>query len=124
MKYKTSELAGGLLDAAVAKAEGLEWAPNALDGTMREGILVIDHPAGPEDVFLPSSSWAHGGPIIERELIELTNTENGWYAAVNPWAYYRKSVIVAEAPDGEAETPLVAAMRAFVSAKLGAEVDL
>ena len=122
MKYKTSELAGGLLDAAVAQAMGFPYysiqpvSPET--GKVTCWLKIV------ESRFSPSNLWEQGGPIIERERIELTNTENGWYAAVNPWAYYHKSVIGAEAPDGEAETPLMAAMRAFVGWKIGADVVL
>ena len=63
MKYKTSELMGGLLDAAVAKAIGLDSAMAAdMFGLGCPNFL---------DRFTPSTSWLHGGPIIEREFILL-----------------------------------------------------
>jgi hypothetical protein len=70
MKYKTSELSGDFLDAAVSMAEGR-------DGTRRvqASILKKDGTWVPTEViaegppFHPSTSWEHGGPIIERENI-------------------------------------------------------
>lgn len=73
-------------------------------------------------LWRPSTDWAQGGPIIETNLIEITNTNNGWYAAVNPWSYNSKRVITADPPDAEAQTPLIAAMRAYVASKFGVEV--
>jgi hypothetical protein len=64
MKHKVAELDGTFLDAAVAKAEGMtvEIADSACyvikNGTRLTG-------------FAPSISWLHGGPIIERENIDL-----------------------------------------------------
>ena len=119
MKHKTSELTGALLDAAAGKAADLIGEVRDWGG---KGLMVFQLASGLP--FRASTDWSVGGPIIERELIELTNTEKGWYAAVNPWAYYRKSVIVADPPDAEAPTPLIAAMRAFVASKFGDEVEL
>ena len=61
--------------------------------------------------------WAQGGPIIERERIDL-NYDPGEKMWTAHWF-------------GEAEytvywglTPLIAAMRCFVASKLGDEVDV
>ena len=122
MKYKTSELTGDLLDAAVAKAMGWEALP---DGTWRDhaNTRYVDGGA--------STDWNVGGPIIERERIALMESCGLWDAAVNGCCDTEGSIMSWRATDhaacGEAEdapTPLVAAMRAFVKAKLGKEVDL
>ena len=75
--------------------------------------------------FCPSSEWVHGGPIIDREGIAVVpvcgamfhrdtfRTENTKY-----WA----ARLGGSGANGL--TPLVAAMRVFVGAKIGAEVDL
>jgi hypothetical protein len=100
-KHKVSELDGALLDAAVAKALG---GPSGSSGDGR-------------DRFQPSSHWRDGGPIIEREAISLDPDYETPAGAV--W--------MARCGDGEwikGPTPLIAAMRAFVSAKLGEEVEL
>ena len=126
MIYKTSELTGALLDSAVAKAEGMifkvvdqkVWG----DGS---GITIVSGSPACQvghDYFEPSSSWAQGGPIIEREGIELWKWtgDDGTY-----WCAHVGGRRV-DTADKESlgETPLVAAMRAIVTAKLGAEVDL
>lgn len=114
MKYKTSELTGALLDAAVAKADG--WAPSKTSPEIwlpPKGVRV----QGPRHVgfdgvhgFRPSDHWEHGGPIIERERIDITAHGNGWSAGYGQAEY--------------GPTPLIAAMRAFCCAKLGDEIDL
>jgi len=93
---KTSELQGFALDWAVAKCE---------DAWVRDG----------EDDDCPeySTSWAQGGPIIEREKITLEWTGEGWNAYIRHDDEY---------PDGP--TPLIAAMRCYVASKLGDEVEI
>jgi hypothetical protein len=66
--------------------------------------------------FSPSTDWACGGPIIEREQIQIDpltrHREPGdWSAQV--WLPYRRA---------QGETPLIAAMRAYVASKFGNEV--
>ena len=70
--------------------------------------------------------WAQGGPIIEREMIQLTprcmvNPLHGWAAAFrsfdeddNVYALHRM----------RGKTPLIAAMRCYVASKLGGTVDI
>ncbi len=120
LKHKVSELEGADLDAAVALAEGYQlhyvkggscWA---FDGRRFIGYIAGDNVPGWE----PSRSWQHGGPIIERERINLSHikcaTEPKEWVAVKykgmPWV------------DGP--TALIAAMRAYVSSKFGPEVEL
>jgi hypothetical protein len=118
--YKTSELEGALLDAAVAKTEGFPsfWIDLGDDG--REQACVLG-PARAQDArfdWCPSADWSQGGPIIERERIDL------WHEAdadtgVSEWE--------AQAPGSPymvAATPLIAAMRAYVASKLGETVEL
>lgn len=110
MQHRVAVLTGALLDAAVAKAEGIEieWK------TVSPPI-----PAGPRY----SSDWARGGPIIERERLSVMSSEleGDWIGVEfddedrHP---YREPVSVRGA------TPLVAAMRTYVAAKLGEEVEL
>ena len=89
------------LDMAVAKAMFLH-------GTARSMVLA--------DVKPYSTDWAHGGPIIEREGIELRKSygddgeRDGWTAQA--WAH--NTTIFEHGP-----TPLIAAMRCFVSCSLG-----
>ena len=102
MKYKTSELVGEALNQAVANASA-EAA----------GVISYADYCG---------MWEYGGPIIEREGIEL------WKWKGDDGAYWCAHVggrrIDSADKESIGDTPLVAAMRAFVTAKLGAEVDL
>ena len=130
MKHKVSELEGALLDAAVAKAEGWErgvydqlddWArpdPSGMWWIERGKFLIREL-----DRWHPSESWAHAGPIIERERIEVSPMPGRWCATPpGPpaddgagWHLHRHSY---------GDTPLIAAMRAYVASRFGDEVDL
>jgi hypothetical protein len=59
--------------------------------------------------WCPTIDWSSGGPIIERERIALQSPNNkGWYA--------RDYLFETHA---SGPTPLIAAMRCYVSSKLG-----
>ena len=57
--HSESELSGVLLDAAVAKALGLEFELQGSKVMARFG----DRPA----IYSPSTDWAWGGPIVDGE---------------------------------------------------------
>jgi hypothetical protein len=128
MKHRTSDLSGALLDAAVAKAEGMHF--EILDlGIPESGRSLVCHAAEGDDFgarlqqFLPSTMWHLGGPIIEREGIALVRDGGMWDAHVG--GYYCHDDGVASIHDFEmGSTPLIAAMRAYVGSKLGPEVEL
>jgi hypothetical protein len=112
-KHKVSELEGALLDAAVAKAEGLPVHPGP-------GRYLV---AAPIDTvwahqFHPSTDWRDGGPIIERERIAVSPGMSGdWWA--------RGPTMIDRMPkDSRGPTPLIAAMRSYVALRLGGEVEL
>ena len=107
MKLKTSDLTATALDWAVAKAEVQEPVGSFLDG-------VVAHPD--YNKFYPSTNWLQGGPIIERERISISTEENGWSANITT-----ASTGIAL---GFGPTPLVAAMRCYVSSRLGYEVEI
>ena len=91
MKMQTSELQGSALDWAVARLECFDngdWMPDYC------------------------TDWAAGGPIIEREHIELEWSGQDWIAVTRA--------------DEEffGFTPLIAAMRCYVASKLGDEVEI
>ena len=100
---KTSELTGAALDWAVSKCEGNEI-------NIRKGSLWI-----PKECY--STDWAQGGPIIEREAIQLTPDE---YAGT--WAAYMTNA--GEPYEATGPTPLIAAMRCYVASKLGDEIEI
>lgn len=112
MKYKTTDLTGALLDAAVAKAD----APR-LDAAIP--VILGGNPFN----YSPSADWAQGGHIIERErigVLPMTNSGD-WHAGYEPLTENEFDWGGASACG---PTPLIAAMRAFVAHKLGDEVEL
>ena len=104
---KTSELQGAALDWAVAKCEGLDI--RRLSGGE---LLLADG-----DFWFPSTDWAQGGPLIERELIAVRFICEGRWESW--WSGWPKSFQVVYGP-----TPLIAAMRCYVASKLGDEVEV
>jgi hypothetical protein len=131
MKHKVSELQGVRLDAAVAKAEGHDLAKGfTLEGGGEYGPARLSIAGIGE--FAPSANWSQGGPIIERERItilapdeRLDQLEGG----LAIWDWTAAKYLVGD-DENEAEfeqegpTPLISAMRAYVSSKFGEEVDL
>jgi hypothetical protein len=107
---KTSELTGAALDWAVARCLYPEWWDGMyeMDGTYRD-LLMDDG-----EYFNPSTNWAQGGEIIERECICIFTT-----MGVHWWAKIDDNGIEFQADD-----PLTAAMRCYVASELGDEVDV
>ena len=99
---KTNELIGAALDWAVAKCEGEEV--RLIKGQLE--TLWTDNG------YKPSTNWAQGGPIIEREKITIEWTGEDWMG------YIRHD------EEFFGPTPLVAAMRCYVASKLGDEVEI
>jgi hypothetical protein len=67
--------------------------------------------------YEPSSKWGWGGPIIEREELTLSCHWQRPYA-VKVLADEKRVV------QGNGPTPLIAAMRCYVAAHLGDEVEV
>ena len=104
---KTSELTGAALDWAVAKCEGFDYFNH-------QNLARITTSA---HSWNPSSNWAQGGPIIEREEISVNWANGQWQAhTVNEQDEYEQ---IEYGP-----TPLIAAMRCYVASKLGNTVDV
>jgi hypothetical protein len=136
MKIKTSELQGPALDWAVGVAQGdtvyrlrvcrpagwcLEDDPEGSQWAVHAQVPKVDWYA--DYKYNPSQSWLLGGPIIEREWIELVpwpneSDENRRWRATQ----YDSTDGILNSPFGP--TPLIAAMRCFVASKLGDEVDV
>lgn len=106
MKIKTSELTGAALDWAVAIAEGWEAAKE--QDAKGEYLWLYKGSRGMNPKHYHPTQWSIGGPIIEREGIALLPT---WTAEMPGFS--------ADGP-----TPLIAAMRCYVTFKLGAEVEV
>jgi len=108
---KTSELTKAVLNWAVAKCEGAtdEWHTDK--PFFWDGVPCVRE-AGHDVEYTPSTDWAQGGPIIEREEIAI-------------FLEYPKSWC---ATNGDVrspgDTPLMAAMRCYVVSKLGDNIEI
>jgi len=124
MKLKTTELQDYAFDWAVAKSLGLHVTMT------RGGWFVFDSDAYSEfrndynddklQSFRPSTNWAQGGPIIEREWLDVTPWPNESDEDLRWQCKQHDSIdCVAFGP-----TPLIAAMRCYVASQLGDEVEV
>lgn len=112
---KTSDLTGHALDWAVAKCEGVELMPLKYSGS----TLKFDiNGQACWEYWNPSTDWSQGGPIIDRERIELI-----WFQPKAEWhAYYWNDEGLR--PGGTGPTRLIACLRCYVASKLGDEVEI
>jgi len=126
---KTSELTRAALNWAVAQAEGdkvfrprlgrpSNWDKEAWlkDGSDDRWVVRVENPKVAHFVdwtYNPSGDWMQGGPIIEREKIDLQWDMNRWNAAIGTMRWYIGG-----------PTPLIAAMRCYVASKLGDDIDV
>ena len=125
MKIKTSELQGIALDWAVGKCVGVH----------HESFIAAQ--SFKEHAYQYSTGWAQGGPIIERERIDLNRFSGQWAARL--WAGWReieypqggaehaaayRSRKVSQSIEQQGPTALIAAMRCYVASKLGDEVEI
>ncbi len=128
MKIKTAELTGPALDWAVAKCEQGGAAYVNTHSRGRVLILADDiHPWSRGDTWKPSTDWAQGGPIIERERIDVTWYIDHWTAtwwADNSGMAKDQAQRFKRNRQHSGPTPLIAAMRCYVASKLGDEVDV
>lgn len=120
---KTSKLTDIALDWAVAKCMGATnlrydtvatwWVD--LNGEPR----ALSSGWSPRQSWHPSTNWAQGGPIIERERINIrpNQSDDGFKAFV-----ILRPTGLAHRHDGT--TPLIAAMRCYVASKMGDDVEL
>ena len=115
---RASELTGHALNWAVAKCEGYEIV--RMRGNEITFLDRTDDGALNEKQIGYSTDWAQGGPIIEREGINLVHQgdAHGWVASL--WNYAEQDWHL----HTEGTTPLIAAMRCYVASKLGEEVEI
>lgn len=100
IRLKARELDGHALDWAVARAAGVP----------------------PHWTFQPSSNWEDGGPIIEREVIVLDYYPDEGRPGGGDWEAIISDSEIAVSAMGP--TPLIAAMRCYVVAMLGDDVEI
>jgi hypothetical protein len=98
MRIKTANLSEVALDWVVGRIE--------------YPCLAKEEPC-PRHYWNPSKDWSQGGPIIEREEIEIRPSQD-----CGPWLASDSVFIF------QGKTPLEAAMRCFVALKLGDEVEI
>ena len=143
---KTSELIGPALDWAVAKCEGLKECMVFGRGSVKDsGFAVPNTNGGYKPVLLkcvhdkwykrcdgypwgrdqviwqPSTDWSQGGPIIERERIQVFphNGASEWCGVIHVPRDGYTGILTQDGP-----TPLIAAMRCYCYGKLGDEVKI
>lgn len=129
---KVEELEGALLDYWVGKSEGFLSEYNPYEP--ENGALAFDERIGTQIRIMgpdsrlcwvrykPSTDWAQGGPIIERErIVTFPDGKGGWAAFVqaSPNCGYVDTSAFEEI---RGPTLLISAMRAYVAAKFGDEV--
>ena len=128
---KVSELTGHALNWAVAMAEGdkvyrprlgrpSDWDKEAYlaDGSDDRWVVRVENARVAHFVdwtYNPSGDWMQGGPIIEREKLDVFCSGNVWDASTGD----RHPNVIKSGT-----TPLVAAMRCYVASKLGDEVEI
>jgi hypothetical protein len=101
MMTKTTDLIGAALDWAVAKCEGSAYH-------------------GPAWTKY-STDWSQGGPIIEKEWLDVTPWPNESREDMR-WHCQQHNSGGDYAQYGP--TPLIAAMRCYVASKFGDEIDV
>jgi hypothetical protein len=117
---KTNELNGDALHFAVAVAEGWEDFDEDDSGFTwhrEKGSAWLTLAT-----FRPSELWKQGGPIIEREGIEIKKGNPIYFPKGNENGDHFEPLWLAGKMHGT--TPLIAAMRCYVASKLGDDVDI
>ena len=130
MKIKTSDLIDQALDWAVGSCINpnsnplwpygrISWSP-----LWKQYSIPDEKNAALRVPWTPSTNWAQGGPIIEREGITIKAPFDGAihrkFKDGSPrWGANKGVAATASGP-----TALIAIMRCFVASKLGDEVDV
>lgn len=125
VRVNVHQLTGAALDLAVAKCEGWAWDVDTGEHLLKLVVPGQDHWGGPSirrrelRELAYSTDWSQGGPIIDREHISTNWLDTQWQANVG---------FDPESGESDADeagpTSLVAAMRCYVSWKLGEMVEV
>lgn len=150
MKIKTKDLTGSALDWAVAKATqiplyqcGEGWPGNHVvnEESLRRpivtvgltGHMLLEGPKASENKeWSPSTDWAQGGALIEREITKIFRNVGGTWSAMIlkdvpiPPEDRGTSLALTQRMQWNAAgvTPLIAAMRCFCASRLGDEINI
>lgn len=117
MKIKSSDLVGPALDWAVAKSNGIPLVLSPFTGA-KNFVMVGQNMKPTSYEYKPSTSWAQGGPIIEREIGSLLYVLKDKHS--RHWSAHSKDATWRHF----GPTPLIAAMRVFVASKMGDEIEI
>jgi len=112
MLMKVSDLTGAALDYAVAQCNETVVQVGS-SGTVY--YFIRDNPV----VWTPSTNWAQGGPIIEREEISILSV----YGRTHRWEA-ECTIAPAHRVKGKGFYPLTTAMRCYVASRLGNTVEI
>ena len=114
MKIKVNKLTGAALDWAVAEANGTP--------IYRSGKTLTRMDMDGQHYWQPTFDWSQGGPIIERERIELIRWDGTWGVEEGTWVaniqHEDKRFGGVMLSEGQGTTPLIAAMRCYVASRL------
>ena len=137
MKVKTNGLVGSALDWAVARCEHTVKRHKYGSPVFNPKTKRVYETQGLEQIgvnFTPSTDWAQGGPIIEREDIDLMGVWDN--RELSPDVYSLERLHFTAGMDFSAlfghvytyrqdgPTKLVAAMRCYVESKFGDIVEI
>lgn len=123
IEVKTAELIGPALDWAVAKANGfaVQVRPYAefCNASTGHKVKARYHRVwyefdGDLEEYSPSADWSQGGPLIDKHNVEILRAGDCVMAKL----YGLTNAA------GDGKTPLIAACRAIVAAKLGDAVSV
>ena len=134
MKCKVQDLSGPALDWAVASALGsLNTSRMVRPGTSaiqaelnsRGQVTAWDDDKFDYGLFEPTTNWKQGGPIIEKQEIELLKWAiDGWKAKDTNYQFLNTPQERVHFAEMYGPTPLIAAMRCYVASKLGEEIEI
>ena len=121
---KTAEAEGPVLDWLAAKCEDFrdDFAIIRVWNNRVTKIIPGDYETSEVYTsYSPSADWAQGGPIIERERIAIAYEPSQIYDDSCRW---KALWIMGDHGHDYGPTPLIAAMRCYVTSKLGDEVEV
>lgn len=128
---KVADLSEDLLNYYVAMACGYSvYKRNAPGYSVREegaqrGGRFLGFIGAPDEGadFAPHTCWAQGGPLIERFKVSISAPSESFEGDNAQWMVNIRISCGGDGKNHFGETPLIAAMRAIVAKKFGAEVD-
>ena len=133
------------IEVSEATANQLNWLVSKCEGVIVEGRTILRTNLCDSGnnwmVYSPSSAWSQGGEIIDRENISIIRCDDfgnvDTYKPIPLWGatygikhyhdgneYSESHYDIGESDVVYGQTALIAAMRCYVLAKLGHEVEI